>query len=374
MGLDNKKIINVMLVDDSAVVRQTLTEVLNSDPEINVVEACSDPFFAAKKLRDFCPDVIVLDVEMPRMDGITFLKKIMSQNPLPVIICSTLVGNGSETTLKALEYGAIDIIEKPTVGTQKFLQEATVQLTDAVKAAAKVNVKKLIKGARVKDVKKITPKLTADAVLSGVNGKSMSKTTEKIIVIGASTGGTEAIRSVLEVMPQDAPGIVVVQHMPQGFTASFAKRLNELCKINVKEASNGDSILRGHALIAPGNFHTLVKRSGARYYVEVRDGPLVSRHRPSVDVLFRATARYAGKNAVAAILTGMGDDGATGMKEMHDAGAYTVAQDEKTCVVYGMPAVAVKLGGVDQVLPLNKISDVLIHCESNKMQAKVIVG
>lgn len=363
MGLADKKIIKVMLVDDSAVVRQTLTQVLNSDPEINVIEACPDPFFAAKKLRNVCPDVMVLDVEMPRMDGITFFKKIMSQNPLPVIICSTLVGNGSETTVKALEYGAIDIIQKPTIGTKKFLQEATIQLTDAVKAAAKVNVKKL-----TTTTQKIAPKLTADAVLSSVNGKAMSKTTEKIIVIGASTGGTEAIRSVLQAMPQDAPGIVVVQHMPQGFTASFANRLNELCKINVKEASNGDSVLRGHALIAPGNYHTLLKRSGARYYVEVREGPLVSRHRPSVDVLFRSTARYAGKNAVAAILTGMGDDGATGMKEIHETGAYTIAQDEKTSVVYGMPAVAVKQGGVDRILPLNQIAQALVDDESFQMR------
>jgi len=363
MGILEKKVINVMLVDDSAVVRQTLTQVLNSDPEINVIEACPDPFFAAKKLRTVCPDVMVLDVEMPRMDGITFLKKIMSQNPLPVIICSTLVGEGSETTVKALEYGAIDIIQKPTVGTKKFLQEATVQLTDAIKAAARVNIKKL--SIRKQEV---TQKLTADAVLSATSGHAMTRTTEKIIVIGASTGGTEAVRSVLEQMPQDSPGIVVVQHMPQGFTASFSKRLNELCKINVKEAADGDSVLRGHALIAPGNYHTLLKRSGARYYVEVREGPLVSRHRPSVDVLFRSSARYAGKNAVAAILTGMGDDGATGMKEMHDVGASTIAQDEETSVVYGMPAVAVKLGGVDLVLPLNKIAQALIEDESFQLQ------
>jgi len=365
MELLSKSIIKVMLVDDSAVVRQTISEILNSDPEINVIEACQDPYFAAQKLRNVVPDVIVLDVEMPRMDGITFLQKIMSQNPIPVIICSTLVEKGAETTIKALEYGAVDIIQKPTVGTKKFLQEAKVLLVDAVKAAAKVNPKKLTTRTRG-----VSPKLTADAVLSAVKGKAMSKTTEKIIVIGASTGGTEAIRKVLEVMPQDAPGIVVVQHMPQGFTESFAQRLNEFCKINVKEAKDGDSILRGHALIAPGNYHTLIKRSGARYYVEVRDGPLVSRHRPSVDVLFRSTARYAGSNAIAAILTGMGDDGATGMKEMHDTGAYTIAQDEKTSVVYGMPAVAVKQGGVDRILPLNKIAEALVNDEPVKSQRK----
>ncbi len=358
MVSSSKKPIRVMLVDDSAVVRQTISKVLDSDPEIEVVDACQDPYIAAKKLRTMIPDVIVLDVEMPRMDGITFLQKIMSQNPIPVIICSTLVEKGAETTLKALDYGAVDIIQKPTIGTKKFLEEATVLLTDAVKAAAKVNVKKLSTRTR-----QIAPKLTADAILSGVSGKAMSKTTEKIIVIGASTGGTEAVRSVLEAMPQDSPGIVIVQHMPQGFTASFANRLNDLCKINVKEAKDGDSVLRGHALIAPGNCHTLLKRSGARYFVEVRDGPLVARHRPSVDVLFRSSARYAGCNAVAAILTGMGDDGAAGMKEMHDTGAYTIAQDEKTSVVYGMPAAAVKHGGVDKILPLNQISAELVSSE-----------
>jgi len=349
-----RKKIKVMLVDDSAIVRQTLSEVLNSDPEIEVVEACPDPFFAAKKLRHFRPDVMILDVEMPRMDGITFLQKIMSQNPIPVIICSTLVQKTSDTTLKALEYGAVEIIEKPSVGTKKFFEESRVQLTDSVKAAAQVDLKHL-----TLCTKQVGLKLTADAVLS--SGSAMSQTTEKVIVIGASTGGTQAITSVLEAMPQDAPGIVVVQHMPEGFTSSFAKRLNSLCRINVKEAEDGDSILRGHALIAPGNFHTILKRSGARYYVEVKDGPLVSRHRPSVDVLFRSTARYAGRNAVAAILTGMGDDGAAGMKEMHDAGSLTIAQDKETSVVYGMPGVAVKKGGVDMILPLDHITEALVN-------------
>lgn len=366
--MKNKNCIKVMLVDDSAVVRQTLTAILDSDPEINVIEACADPFFAAKKLRTVRPDVMVLDVEMPRMDGITFLQKIMSQSPIPVIICSTLVGKGSGTTLKALEYGAVEIIQKPTVGTKKFLEEATVQLTDAVKAAAKVNLKRL-----TAKTKQITPKLTADAMLSS-GGRAMTKTTEKVIVIGASTGGTEAIKSVLMAMPMDAPGIVIVQHMPEGFTASFAERLNELCDIKVKEAVDGESVLRGHALIAPGNKHTLLKRSGARYFVEVKDGPLVARHRPSVDVLFRSAARYAGSNIIAAILTGMGDDGAAGMKEMHDAGARTIAQDEASCVVYGMPAVAVKLGGIDKSLPLNKITESLVCEEADQSFKKAATG
>lgn len=363
-SITDKKI-KVMLVDDSAVVRQTISTILNTDPEIEVTETCQDPYIAVQKLRNHIPDVIVLDVEMPRMDGITFLKKIMSQNPIPVIICSTLVEKGAETTLRALEYGAVDIIQKPTIGTKKFLEEATMLLTDAVKAAAKIDAKKLTRRTR-----EVSPKLTADAMLSAASGNSMSKTTEKIIVIGASTGGTEAIRNVLETMPHDSPGIVVVQHMPQGFTASFAQRLNEGCRINVREAKDGDSILRGHAIIAPGNFHTIIKRSGARYYVEVRDGPLVARHRPSVDVMFRSAARYAGSNVVAAILTGMGDDGAAGMKEMHDAGAYTIAQDEKTCVVYGMPAAAVKQGGVDIILPLEQITAELINSCSYNAQYK----
>jgi len=365
-GTVSGKRIKVMLVDDSAVVRQTLCEVLNSDPEIEVVETCHDPYIAAQKLKKIKPDVMVLDVEMPRMDGITFLQKIMSQHPLPVIICSTLVEKGTETTLRALEYGAVDIIQKPTIGTKKFLEETRVQLSDAVKAAAKVRICKLT----AKKQEQNAPKLTADVMLTGGSGKAMSQTTEKIIVIGASTGGTVAVRKILEAMPQDAPGIVVVQHMPQGFTESFANRLDGLCKIKVKEAADGDSVLRGHALIAPGNKHTLLKRSGARYYVEVRDGPLVARHRPSVDVLFRSTARYAGKNAVAAILTGMGDDGAAGMKEMHDAGTYTIAQDEDTCVVYGMPAVAVKKGGIDRVLPIDEIAMALVSGDPVRSQQK----
>lgn len=343
-----------MLVDDSALVRQTLTEVLTSDPQIEVIATAQDPFVAAQKLRTQTPDVMILDVEMPRMDGITFLQKLMSQHPLPIIICSTLVDKGASTTLKALEYGAVDIIQKPKLGTQKFFEEAKIQLTDAVKAAAVAKLERLTHRPATER------KLTADAVLPSATGRAMSKTTETVVVIGASTGGTEAVRSVLEALPHDAPGIVVVQHMPEGFTASFAKRLDSLCRVNVKEAVDGDTVLRGHVLIAPGNKHTLLKRSGARYYVEVREGPLVSRHRPSVDVLFRSAARYAGSNAVAAILTGMGDDGAAGMKELLDAGAHTIAQDEKTCVVYGMPKEAVVHGGVERVLPLEKVAGALI--------------
>ncbi len=354
--------IKVMLVDDSAVVRQTLSEILSSDPEIEVIAACNDPYIAANKLRECVPDVIVLDVEMPRMDGITFLKKIMTQHPIPVIICSTLVKTGEATTIKALEYGAVDIIQKPTIGTKKFLLESTIQLTDSVKAAARSKVRRI----RADEKTPVRKKLSADAVLEAHDGRAMSETTEKVIVIGASTGGTRAIAEILTQMPVDCPGIVIVQHMPQGFTHSFAARLNDECDINVKEAENGDSVLRGNAYIAPGNYHTLLKRSGARYYVEVKEGPLVSRHRPSVDVLFRSAARYGGSNIIGAILTGMGDDGAKGMKEMFDVNAYTIAQDEKSSVVYGMPAMAVKEGGVMEIQSLGDMARSLLCAQYHK--------
>ncbi|OPX98322.1 MAG: Chemotaxis response regulator protein-glutamate methylesterase [Syntrophorhabdus sp. PtaB.Bin006] len=341
----------VLIVDDSAVVRQTLKEVLSSDPQIEVIGASPDPFMAANRIKEEAPDVITLDIEMPRMDGLTFLQKIMSQHPIPVVICSSLAGKGSESAMKALEYGAVEIIQKPTIGTKQFLEESKVRVCDAVKAASLVRVKSI--SARPL---KIPPKLSADAVIEKVTSKSMVQTTEKVIVVGASTGGTEALRSFLESMPADADGIVVVQHMPEHFTASFAKRLNDLCRINVKEAEDSDTVIRGRALIAPGNRHMLLKRSGARYFVEVKDGPLVNRHRPSVDVLFRSAARYAGKNAVGVIMTGMGDDGAKGLLEMKQEGAYTIAQDEASCVVFGMPKEAIKLGAVDSVLPLDKIS------------------
>ncbi len=340
----------VLIVDDSAVVRQTLTDILSSSSEIEVMDAAPDPYVAAKRLREEVPDVITLDVEMPRMDGITFLKKLMSQHPIPVVIVSSLTGKGSETALKALEYGAVEIIQKPQVGTKQFLEESKVRLCDAVLAASKV------RRSRISKPKKVAPKLTADAVLAKPGSKAMLRTTEKILVVGASTGGTEALRVFLQGLPLDSPAIVVVQHMPENFTAAFAQRLDGICQVSVKEAASGDTIIPGRALIAPGNYHMMLKRSGARYYVDVKEGPLVSRHRPSVDVLFRSAARYAGKNAVGVILTGMGDDGAKGMLEMKEAGAQTIAQDEATCVVFGMPKEAIKLGGVDKSLPLEKIA------------------
>ena len=357
------KKIRVLVVDDSAVVRQALEEVLASDSGIEVMATASDPYIAAEKIRREIPDVITLDVEMPRMDGITFLQKLMSQHPIPVVICSSLTDAGSETALKALEYGAVDIILKPRVGTRQFLEESRVRICDAVKAAAQTRLNKLCRKDRA-----VPPKLTADAVLARGNPQSdaMLRTTEKVVVVGASTGGTEALTDFLQAMPLDAPGIVIVQHMPENFTRAFAARLDDICRISVKEAEQNDTIIRGRALIAPGNRHLLLMRSGARYYAELKDGPLVSRHRPSVDVLFRSAARYAGGNAVGVIMTGMGDDGAKGMLEMKEAGAFTIAQDEESCVVFGMPKKAVELGAVDVVLPLAAIPAVVVRETNGK--------
>lgn len=352
----NKKI-QVLIVDDSAVVRQTLASVLSSDKDIEIMGTAEDPYVAAGKMRDRIPDVITLDVEMPRMDGITFLQKIMTQHPVAVVICSSLVEEKSETALKALEYGAVEIIQKPRLGSKKFLEESRTLICDAVKAAAMAKVRVM------PEVRKIEPKYSADVVISKITGESMIRTTEKIVAVGASTGGTAALRVFLESMPHDAPGIIIVQHMPENFTAAFARRLDSICDVTVLEASNNDTVLRGRALIAPGNQHLLLKRSGARYYVELRDGQLVNRHRPSVDVLFRSAARYGGKNAIGVIMTGMGDDGARGLLEMKVAGAYTIAQDEKSSVVFGMPAEAVKLGATEKILSLEKIApDVIKHC------------
>ncbi|BBO68972.1 chemotaxis response regulator protein-glutamate methylesterase of group 2 operon [Desulfosarcina alkanivorans] len=345
-----KKKISVLIVDDSAVVRQTLRAILCSDPQIEVMATASDPYCAAEKIQHEIPDVITLDVEMPRMDGITFLQKIMSQKPIPVVICSSLTAAGSDTALKALEYGAAEIIQKPRMGTRQFLEESKVHICDAVKAASQVKLN------RLPTVSMVAPKLTADAVLAKPTSKAMIHTTEKVVLVGASTGGTEALRVLLQALPADAPGMVIVQHMPEKFTTAFARRLDGLCRVAVKEAADNDTVVRGRVLIAPGNRHVLLKRSGARYYTAVKEGPLVSRHRPSVDVLFRSAARYAGKNAVGVILTGMGDDGAQGLLEMKQAGAFTIAQDEATSVVFGMPQEAIKRGAADKVLPLGAIS------------------
>jgi two-component system, chemotaxis family, protein-glutamate methylesterase/glutaminase len=345
--------IRVLVVDDSAVVRQALTEILSSDPEIEVIGVAGDPFVAAERIREQVPDVITLDIEMPRMDGLTFLKLIMGQHPIPVVICSSLAEEGALSTLRALDYGAVEIITKPRLGTRQFLEDSRVVLCQAVKAAAVARLRPL--GPR----HSVEPKLTADAILSP-GTRAMAETTEKVVVIGASTGGTEALKTLLEALPSDTAGIVIVQHMPELFTRAFANRLDGLCNISVKEAETNDSVIRGRALIAPGNHHLLLKRSGARYCVEVRDGPLVCRHRPSVDVLFRSAARYAGQNAVGVILTGMGDDGARGMLEMKQAGAITIAQDEATCVVFGMPKEAIRMCAVQKVLPLEAVAGAIL--------------
>lgn len=352
------KKVRVLIVDDSALVRQSLEKILAFDKEIEVIGTAADPFIAASKIARMKPDVITLDIEMPRMDGITFLHKIMTQDPIPVVICSALTEKGAESTLKALEYGAVDVITKPRLGVVGFFEEARTILCNTVKAAAK---------ARIRGIPR-APVNAQEGVRSGLAGRAnqvlsqaMIKTMEKVVVVGASTGGTEAISKFLESMPLDAPGIVIVQHMPEKFTKSFAKRLDGLFGLTVKEAEDGDSVIPGKVLIAPGNFHTRLKRSGARYFVKVEDGPLVCGHRPSVDVLFRSTARYAGSNAVGVIMTGMGGDGSQGLLEMRQAGAFTIAQDEASCIVFGMPLEAIKAGAVDEVVPLAAIGRVVMR-------------
>ena len=340
------QIINVLVVDDSAVVRQVLTGVLSKDRSINVLAAVADPIFAMQRMRMHWPDVIVLDMEMPRMDGITFLKKIMAERPTPVVICSTLTTRGAETTMQALAAGAFTIVTKPKVGIKDFLLDSSSDLIEAVKAAARANAKNLLP----------TPPLPSAIALSEAENTALSETTDRVVAIGTSTGGTQALEQVLSGLPRVCPGIVVVQHMPEKFTAAFAARLDQICQIEVKEAKEGDRVISGRALIAPGGRHMLLKRSGAQYHVEVRDGPLVNRHRPSVDALFRTVAKCAGKNALGIIMTGMGDDGARGLLEMHQEGARTVAQDEASCVVFGMPKEAIKLGGVDKVVSLSLIA------------------
>jgi len=345
--------IKVLIVDDSAVVRQVLQGILEWDPSIQVIGVASDPIFAMEKMSKQWPDVIVLDVEMPRMDGITFLKKIMAEHPTPVVICSTLTERGAATSVQAMEAGAVTIVNKPKIGLKQFLSDSAADLINAVKEASQVRVSRLKPAPALPQ--KVAPKLTADAIMPAAGVHAMAQTTERIVAIGTSTGGTQALEAVLTALPRVCPGIVIVQHMPEKFTASFAARLDSLCEIEVREAKNNDRVIPGLALIAPGGRHMLLKRSGAYYHVEVVDGPVVNRHRPSVDVLFRSVAKYAGKNATGIIMTGMGDDGAHGLKEMHDAGAPTVAQDEETCVVFGMPKEAIKLGGVDRVMPLDRI-------------------
>jgi two-component system chemotaxis response regulator CheB len=344
--------IKVLIVDDSAVVRQVLSSRLDGSEGIEVIAAASDPIFAMSRMKQHWPDVIVLDVEMPRMDGITFLKKIMDEHPTPVIICSTLTQNGAETTVQALAAGAVGIVPKSKTGIKQYLEDASDDLVHAVRCAARANVKRL---KSTSATQKVAGKLSADAVLPLVSG-AMLQTTETVVAIGTSTGGTQALEAVLTALPRVSPGIVVVQHMPEKFTEAFARRLDGLCEIDVREAKKGDNVVPGRALIAPGGRHLMLRRSGARYFVDVVEGPPVSRHCPSVDVLFRSVAGTAGRNALGIVMTGMGDDGARGLLEMRNAGARTLAQDEESCVVYGMPKEAVKRGAVEHTMPLGEIA------------------
>ncbi len=353
--------IKVLIVDDSSVVRLVIQDLLLKYRDIEVIGAAPDPIFAMAKMKTQWPDVILLDIEMPRMDGITFLKQIMSTRPTPVVICSTLTERGADITIEALAAGAVSIITKPSLGLRDFLQESSNQLILAIREAAmaKVGLARPTPANSQTLERMNAPKLTADAIMDAPGSGQHLPTTEKIIALGTSTGGTQALEVVLTALPATCPGLVIVQHMPEKFTQSFANRLNSLCKIEVFEAKNNDRIVRGRALIAPGGKHMLVKRSGAQYHVEIIDGPLVSRHRPSVDVLFRSVAKSAGRNAIGIIMTGMGDDGARGLKEMHNTGAITYAQDEASCVVFGMPKEAIAMGGVSQVINLSKISQVI---------------
>ncbi len=363
------KRIGVLIVDDSAVVRQVLSEALAADPSIDVIAASADPIFAMARMKIRWPDVIVLDVEMPRMDGLTFLRKIMDERPTPVVICSTLTERGAVTTMEALSAGAVSIITKPKAGLKRFLEDSSADLVSAVKSAGQSNVANLKGTPRRAARPTMTragaaggpgPKYTADAVTSAPGSQAMKQTTERIVALGTSTGGTQALEHVLTSLPLGCPGIAVVQHMPEKFTAAFAARLDQLCEVQVHEAKHGERLLPGHVLIAPGGKHLMLKRSGAYYHADVVDGPLVNRHKPSVDVLFRSVAKCAGPNATGIIMTGMGDDGARGLLEMREAGAATMAQDEASCVVFGMPKEAIRIGAVEGVLPLSRIAQAII--------------
>ena len=345
-----------MIVDDSAVVREVMQQLLKKYPDISVIGVAQDPIFALARMQAQWPDVLVLDVEMPRMDGISFLRRIMADRPTPTVICSSLTQAGQQTSLDAMAAGAVAIVSKAQLGVANALRESEHELVEAIRGAALANVRRLV------PVTHAAPKLTADAMLAAAApSKALPRTTDSVIAIGISTGGTQALESFLPVLPRTTPGIVIVQHMPEHFTRSFAQRLDGLSHIDIKEAASGDRVLPGVALIAPGGKHLLLKRSGAQYLVDVVDGPLVSRHRPSADVLFRSVAKAAGPDALGLIMTGMGDDGAHGLKEMFDAGAQTVAQDEQSCVIFGMPKEAIRLGGVREVLPLSQFPQLIAH-------------
>lgn len=338
--------IRVLTIDDSALIRQILAKILSRDPDIEVVGAAPDPLIARQKIRDLNPDVITLDVEMPRMDGLTFLEQLMAERPMPVVMVSSLTEAGCATTLRALELGAVDFFTKPKLDIQAGVEEQAQVLITKIKAAASARIRR--------------PVAAPPAPSQPLASSAMIKTTDVVIAIGSSTGGTEAVKDILAALPPNMPPVLVTQHMPERFTRSWANRLNELSRLSVKEAQDGDSVLPGHALIAPGNYHMTLIRSGARYAVRITQDPPVNRHRPSVDVLFDSVAKYAGPNAIGVILTGMGADGANGLLAMRQAGAHTIAQDEATCVVFGMPKEAIRRGAVDCVLPLQDIAGHLL--------------
>ncbi len=348
--------IKVLIVDDSAHFRQVLNKALSSDNEIEVIATAADPYIAASKMTQQVPDVITLDIDMPKMDGLTFLRKIMAQHPIPVIIISATAGRNTEAASKALEYGAVQVLSKDMFDSE-ITNESRSQICDIVKAASGAKIKK----KSLVEAPVVHPKLSADVVLPFALPRHLVPTSEKIIAVGASTGGTQAIKMFLEDLPITVPGIVIVQHMPETFTRSFADRLNEICKIEVKEAEDGDLVKPGLALIAKGNHHLILRKKGTRYYTEINDGPMVNRHRPAVDVLFRSAALYAAKNAIGILLTGMGDDGAKGLLEIRQAGGKTIAQDESSSVVFGMPKEAILLNAAERVLPLYEIANHVIH-------------
>lgn len=354
--------IKVLIVDDSALIRSVLTEIINKQPDMEVIGTASDPLIARQKIKALNPDVLTLDVEMPKMDGIVFLEKLMRLRPMPVVMVSSLTEKSSSITLHALELGAFDYVTKPKLDIRNGLEEYAEELTDKIRGAAQM--RKIRPLTRSTGISSALQKNNADVVLAAE--RHTFATTEKIILVGASTGGTEALKALLVDLPADSPGILITQHMPEAFTKTFAKRLDSLCKIAVKEADHGERILPGHAYVAPGNQHLLLKRSGANYMTALSDGPPVSRHRPSVDILFRSAANCAGKNAIGIIMTGMGDDGAAGMLEMHQAGACTLAQDEQSCVVFGMPKEAIARGGVDEIVPLHDLPRYLLSWLSSQ--------
>ena len=344
--------IKVLVIDDSALIRSLLTEIINKQPDMEVIGTAPDPLVAREKIKALNPDVLTLDVEMPKMDGLVFLERLMRLRPMPVVMVSSLTEKSSSITLQALELGAFDYVTKPKIDIRNGLQEYAEELTDKIRGATKARLVKAV--TRTAEQNTYHSKNNADVVLAAEHRSFL--TTEKIILVGASTGGTEALKVFLMDLPADSPGVLITQHMPEAFTKTFAKRLDGLCRIAVKEAEHGERILPGHAYVAPGNRHLMLKRSGANYVTELSDGPAVNRHRPSVDVLFRSAANCAGKNALGIIMTGMGGDGAAGMLEMHQAGACTLAQDEQSCVVFGMPKEAIALGGVDEIVPLQDLS------------------